>query len=185
MDEAHFLSDIKKQYAYYRQLAEKAIDQVSEQEFFWQQHDHMNSIAIIVKHISGNLLSRFHDFKTSDGEKPWRNRDDEFEINLLSKKDNMELWTKAWTVLELELDLLTVENMSDTIFIRQQAHLIPTALIRSVTHTSHHIGQIIHIAKMIKAEDWQSLSIPKGQSTQFNEQLKTSSDHTEHYTDHL
>lgn len=185
MDAAHFLHDIKKQYSYYRKLAEQAIQQISEEEFFWKQHEHVNSIAIIVKHISGNLLSRFHDFKTSDGEKSWRNRDDEFEINSSVKDDYMEVWQKAWTVLERELDSLTAENMSDTVYIREQAHLIPTALIRSVTHAAHHIGQIIYQAKIIKGENWTSLSIPKGQSTQFNAQLKTSSDQNEHYTDHL
>jgi len=185
MDAEHFLNDIKKQYSYYRKLAEKAIEQVSEEEFFWQQHEHVNSVAIIVKHITGNLLSRFHDFKTSDGEKSWRNRDDEFEINSSVKDDYMEVWQKAWTVLENEFESLTPEHMTDTIFIREQAHLIPTALIRSVTHTAHHIGQIIYQAKIIKAEHWTSLSIPKGQSQQFNDQLKATKDQKKHYTDHL
>lgn len=185
MDGAHFLNDIQKQYSYHKQLAEKAIHQVSEEEFFWQQHEHVNSIAIIVKHISGNLLSRFHDFRTSDGEKSWRNRDDEFENHSYVKDDYMEVWQKAWTVLENELESLSAENMADTIYIRQQAHLIPTALIRSVTHTAHHIGQIIHQAKIIRGENWTSLSIPKGQSQQFNAQLKASSDQKKHYTDHL
>ena len=185
MDAAHFLNDTKKQYAYYRQLAEKAIEQISEEQFFWQQHEHVNSIAIIVKHISGNLLSRFHNFKTSDGEKSWRNRDDEFEINTTVKADYMEVWEKAWTVLETELNSLTAENMTDTIYIRNQAHLIPTALLRSVTHASHHIGQIVYQAKIIKGRDWQTLSIPRGQSQKFNDELKASKDNNGHYTDHL
>lgn len=185
MDSAQFLSDIKKQYSYYRALAEQAINQISEQEFFYQQHEGVNSVAIIVKHISGNLLSRFKDFRSSDGEKSWRNRDNEFVKTADKKVDYMDAWHKAWTVLIEALDELNEANIMETIYIRKQGHTIPTALIRSLSHTSHHIGQILYQAKILKGKQWISLSIPKGQSQQFNESMNKEDLEGEHYTDHL
>lgn len=185
MDSTQFISNIKKQYAYYRHLAEKAIDQVNQDEFFYQQSEEVNSIAIIVKHISGNLMSRFKDFRFTDGEKEWRNRDDEFVATASTKEDYMEVWKIAWTVLFNELDELNDTNINDSIFIRNQSHTIPTALIRSVSHTSYHIGQIIHQAKIFRGSTWISLSIPRGQSQQFNEELNRTKQVGQHYTDDL
>lgn len=185
MDSSQFLSDIKKQYGYYRTLAEQAINQISEEAFFYQQHEGVNSVAIIVKHISGNLLSRFKDFRSSDGEKSWRNRDNEFVITADKKADYMDDWHKAWTVLFEALDELNETNIKETIYIRNQAHTIPTALIRSLSHSSHHIGQILYQAKILTGNQWTSLSIPKGQSQQFNQSMNTEDLDGEHYTDHL
>lgn len=185
MNSTQFISDIKKQYHYYRVLAERAIVQVRQDEFFFQQHEDVNSIAIIVKHISGNLLSRFKDFRLTDGEKDWRNRDDEFVINERVMNEYIEIWNVAWTVLFKELDELNDSNITDSILIRNHTQSIPTALIRSLSHTSYHIGQIIHQAKIIKGAEWISLSIPRGQSQEFNDQMKQKDHDGKHYTDDL
>lgn len=185
MDSLQFIQDMIKQYAYYRALAEKAIEQISEEEFFFQQHDDVNSIAIIVKHIAGNLKSRFTDFRIADGEKPWRNRDEEFIMHLDNKDKVMKLWDEAWAVLSNELLALNESTIKETIYIRNQAHTIPTALIRSLSHAAHHIGQILYQAKLLKGPQWNSLSIPKGQSQHFNKDMLDTNRDGAHYTDHL
>lgn len=185
MDSTQFIQDIVKQYVYYRSLAEKAIDQINEEEFFFQQHEDVNSIAIIVKHIAGNLKSRFTDFRVADGEKSWRNRDEEFIIRTNKKEQVMKLWDEAWTILIDELKALNESTIKETIHIRNQAHTIPTALIRSLSHVAHHIGQILYQAKLLKGPQWESLSIPKGESQQFNTEMLDTNTDGEHYTDHL
>jgi len=177
-----FLTDIKKQFSYYKLLADKAMEQVNDEEFYHQSHECLNSIAIIVKHISGNLLSRFTQFRTTDGEKPWRQRDNEFIIESKVRADLMEIWEKAWTVLFLALDELTEEDIDASIYIREQPQNISSALIRSVTHASHHIGQILLLAKEFRKEEWICLSIPKGKSTEFNASIDKTRK-PDHYTD--
>lgn len=187
MDGQLFLSDIVKQYTYYKYLAERAMDQVDDESFFVQQSDSVNSIAITVKHIAGNLLSRFQDFQTTDGEKSWRNRDEEFVIHEMNRADLMEIWTIAWTVLFRELNGLDGDNMTDTILIRNQKHFISTALMRSLSHVSYHVGQIVQEAKRINGDHWKSLSIPKGKSAEFNDLMlmNKKGNQGEHYTDSI
>ena len=179
-----FLIDIKKQFSYYKLLADKAMEQVSDEEFYQQSDESLNSIAIIVKHISGNLLSRFTQFRTTDGEKSWRHRDKEFIIESNVRADLMEIWEKAWTVLFMALDELEEEDIDATITIRQQSQNISSALIRSVTHASHHVGQILILAKAFRKEEWISLSIPKGKSEEFNASIDKK-ETPDHYTDKL
>lgn len=184
MNGDRFLIDINKQFRYYKSLGDKALAQVTDEEFYFRAHEELNSIAIIVKHICGNLLSRFTQFRTTDGEKPWRRRDEEFMMKSKVRADMMEIWDKAWTVLFNELDALTANDLDETITIRTQPHSISTALIRSLAHISNHIGQILLLAKAFKKEEWKSLSIPKGQSEAFNSKA-TRADKPDHYTDHL
>ena len=180
-----FLRDIKKQFWYYKRLTEQAIDQLTEEEFFYKAHYKSNSIAIIVKHISGNLLSRFTDFKTSDGEKEWRHRDQEFILDSDVKSDYMDKWHRSWTMLREALDSVESRQLDDKVIIRNHEHNISTAILRSVTHIASHVGQILYCAKAIKGDEWESLSIPVGASEAFNK-IAFSEDQVEgHYTDLL
>jgi len=185
MNQKKYIEDTIKQYQYYKDLADKSLEQINNEQFFYVQHKDVNSIAIIVKHISGNLLSRFTNFQNSDGEKEWRNRDDEFIIHNKSRSEILEKWDKAWNVLFDELDKLQPNDLSKNVIIRNHAMPITSAIQRSLTHTSHHIGQILYQAKIIKASSWKNLSIPKGQSKSFNVNAFSIKKEGGHYTDEL
>jgi len=179
-----FLLDIKKQFQYYKILCERAMVQVTDKEFYHRDHEELNSIAIIVKHICGNLLSRFTQFRTTDGEKPWRRRDEEFILHSKVRADMMEIWERAWTVLFNELEKLEATDVDETITIRTQLHNISTALIRALAHITNHVGQIILLAKAFRKKDWKVLSIPIGKSEAFNGKA-ADDEKPDHYTDHL
>ena len=156
-----YLQDIKNSFEKYKAMGDKTFAQLSEDDFHFILDGDANSISIIVQHISGNLISRFTDFLTSDGEKPDRNRDSEFEEQHLSKIELIERWNKAWKVL---LDLVINfenEDLLKTVYIRKEPLLVIEALNRSLTHTAYHIGQIVFLAKYLKKSDWKTLSIPK------------------------
>jgi len=185
MEESKFIEHTIKQYKYYKTLADKAMVQLDDQEFFLQQNQDVNSVAIIVKHISGNLNSRFHNFKTSDGEKPWRNRDDEFILHNKNRKGLIEMWEHSWQVLFDSLKDLSDTDLSEDVEIRGQLIPIPSALQRSLTHCSYHIGQIIFQAKILKSELWQNLSIPLGKSEEYNSKIRSNHANDDHYTDSI
>lgn len=162
-----------KRFQYYKELAEKTFDQVSEEQLFWKYNDESNSIATLVKHLSGNMLSRWTNFLTEDGEKNWRNRNSEFENDIQSKLEMMEIWTKGWETLFGALDEIKEENWNDLILIRGEKQTVLDAVLRQLAHYPYHIGQIVYIGKMLKNTDWKTLSIGKNQSTPFNmEKLK-------------
>lgn len=127
-----------------------------------------NSIAVIVQHLTGNMLSRFTNFLTEDGEKEWRQRDDEFEIHDLSKQQIIDLWNKGWQCCFKALESLTENDLLTIIYIRKEPLTVVDAINRQLAHYPYHIGQIIYIGRMIKNKDWKNLSIPKGQSSQYN-----------------
>ena len=160
-----------KRFAYYKELGDKTFAQLSEEHFFWQYNDESNSVAIIVKHIAGNMLSRWTNFLTEDGEKSWRNRDQEFENNFKTKQEVIEYWEKGWSRLNNALEQITDENINSTIYIRGEAHSVLDAVLRQLAHYPYHIGQIIYIAKMLKNEDWKTLSIAKNKSAEFNNKM--------------
>ncbi len=160
-----------KRFAYYKELGDKTFAQLSEEHFFWQYNDESNSVAIIVKHIAGNMLSRWTNFLTEDGEKSWRNRDQEFENNFKTKQEVIEYWEKGWSCLNNALEQITDENINSTIYIRGEAHSVLDAVLRQLAHYPYHIGQIIYIAKMLKNEDWKTLSIAKNKSAEFNNKM--------------
>ena len=163
-----------KRFQYYKELAEKTFDQVSEEHLFWKYNEESNSIATLVKHLSGNMQSRWTNFLTEDGEKSWRKRDSEFENDIQSKAEMMEIWTKGWQVLLKALNQITEENWNDTIFIRGEKYTVLDAVLRQLAHYPYHIGQIIYIGKMVKDADWKTLSIAKNQSIPFTiEKLKS------------
>ncbi len=158
----------KVEYLRYKKLAERTIDQLTENDLHKIIGEENNSVAIIVGHVSGNLKSRFTDFLTSDGEKEWRHRDSEFEDNNLSKAEIIKQIEDGWKVLIGTLDSLTDDDLNKTVTIRQKPLKVIEALTRSLAHTSYHVGQIITIGKIILGKNWKTLSIPKGKSEDYN-----------------
>lgn len=164
----NYLASIKKQFHYYKSVGDKAIERVSEEQLHWSYNDDSNSIAVIIKHIAGNSISRWTDFLTSDGEKSSRNRDDEFEDTAESKEELLALWNKGWDCLFNAINPLMTDDLLRTIYIRNEAHTVTEAINRQLAHIPYHIGQIVYVAKMVSADTWQSLTIPKGKSKEFN-----------------
>ena len=156
-----FLQDIINSFGKYKAMGDKTFVQLSEDDFHFFLDEDSNSISLIVQHISGNLISRFTDFLTADGEKPNRDRDSEFEEQNLSKTELIERWSSAWKILMDTVINLNDEDLLKTVYIRKEPLLVMEALNRSLTHTAYHIGQIVFLAKHLKKNDWKTLSIPK------------------------
>ena len=167
-----FLSSYIKRSTYYKELADKTFAQLSEADFHYQPNEASNSIAIIIQHLVGNMLSRFTNFLTEDGEKEWRNRDTEFEEQQLSKEALLQKWEEGWACYLSTVKNLTTDDLLKTITIRSEELSVVDALNRQLAHYPYHVGQIVYIGRMIKNKEWQSLSIPKGQSQQFNDQMQ-------------
>lgn len=163
-----YLESAKKQFLYYKTLGEKAMDQLEAKQLFVSINEDTNSIATIVKHLSGNMLSRWTDFLTSDGEKEWRNRDSEFEETIKTKEELLDVWNKGWECFLDALNGLQTEQLSQIIYIRNEGHTVIEALNRQLAHYPYHIGQIVFYAKMLKNSEWTSLSIPKNKSNSYN-----------------
>jgi len=168
VQEKKLIRDFISEYARYRSIGEKAIGQVSDDALNKVLGPDNNSIAIIVRHIGGNLVSRFTDFLTGDGEKPWRDRDSEFQEARYDRSEVERIWSEGWAVLELELSKLTDEQLQQQVNIRGQAWTVHDALCRSLAHLSYHVGQIVLLARILNQGEWQWISIPKGQSREYN-----------------
>ncbi len=164
---ATYLADIRRTYRNYRQLAERAIAQVSDEQLTTALDAEDNSIAVIMRHVAGNLQSRFRDFLTTDGEKPDRNRDGEFETRPMDRATLLQEWDAAWSVVFSELDRLTPGDLERTVHIRSEPFVVVEALNRSAAHTAYHVGQIVFLARHLAGARWTSLSIPKGRSAEF------------------
>jgi Protein of unknown function (DUF1572) len=164
-----YLQTVIRRVKYYKELGEKSFEQLEEKDFHFQASSASNSIAVIVQHLAGNMLSRFTNFLTEDGEKEWRQRDDEFEVHNYSKQQVMDVWEKGWKCFLDMLESLSEDDLLKTISIRQEPLTVIDAVNRQLAHYPYHIGQIIFIGKLIKDENWKSLSIPKGQSQQYNQ----------------
>lgn len=173
----NYLDSTRRLFQYYRGLGEKALVQVGDAHLHQQPSPESNSIAILVKHLSGNMLSRFTDFLHSDGEKPWRNRDAEFENDYADKTELLAAWNAGWEVLFSALDSLRSEDLGTIVYIRNEGHTVLEALNRQLAHYSYHVGQLVYLCRWLAGPEWQSLSIPKGGSQGFNaekfEQEKT------------
>lgn len=156
-----YLENMWKLFGFYKTLGEKTIAQLKDEHINKRANDDSNSIALIVKHLSGNMLSRWTDFLTSDGEKPWRRRDDEFEGEIPTIAELMTVWNTGWDCLLKTLKQLKPEDLEKTVYIRNEAQTVIEAISRQLAHYSYHVGQIIYMAKEIKGSDWVSLSIPK------------------------
>jgi hypothetical protein len=170
----HYLADVLSTFRAYRKLAEKALVQLNDEEYFVALDEESNSIAVIMKHIAGNMLSRFTDFLTSDGEKPDRNRDSEFVIDPRTTKGELYVyWERGWACLFKALEPLRPEDFEKKVTIRGQEHTIVQAINRQMTHYAYHIGQIVFLAKHFRSTEWNSLSVPRNRSAEFNTYLKT------------
>ncbi len=168
----NYKADAIQSFRNYKRMAERAMEQVSDDEFFQTIDAESNSIAIIVKHIAGNLHSRWRDFLTTDGEKPDRNRDTEFEMIGDAREALMQFWESGWQTLFNNIGPLTPEDFSTTIMIRGEPHTVVEAINRQLTHYSYHVGQIVFLAKHLRSSDWKTLSVPRNKSAEFNRFLE-------------
>ncbi len=178
-----YLSSARKQFEYYKMLGEKTFDQVTDEQLFWQYNAESNSIATIVKHLWGNMLSRWTDFLTTDGEKEWRQREAEFEIDLQDRAELMAKWNEGWDCLFRALDSVSEENIGTIIYIRNQGHSIVEAINRQLAHYPYHVGQIVFMGKMVRDAEWSSLSIPRGGTQQYNSAKFEQPKHRAHFTE--
>jgi hypothetical protein len=166
-----FIAGLRKQFDSYKVLGEKTINQLTTEQMNWKPNETSNSIANIVTHLHGNMLSRWTNFLTEDGEKPWRKREEEFESANLSKEQLLEFWQEGWACLFSAIDIASLTDLTTIIYIRNQPHTIMDALLRQLAHYPHHVGQIVYIGKMLLEDGWESLSIPKGGTEEFNRKL--------------
>jgi hypothetical protein len=178
-----FLTSTRKLFEYYKSLGDNAMAQIDDSQINYQPDQGSNSIALIVHHLSGNMLSRFTDFLHSDGEKPWRDREAEFEKGFQSKAEMLEAWEKGWDVLFKTMNALKADDLDKVVYIRNEGHTVLDALQRQLAHYPHHVGQIVYLAKMLVKDQWQSLSIPKGGTKAFNDQKFAQEKGTRHFTD--
>lgn len=172
----NYLRDVIETFSSYKSLAEKAMAQVSDEEFFLAIDAEANSIAAISKHIAGNLRSRWTDFLTSDGEKPDRNRDSEFIADEDTRENLTEFWENGWNALLSALESLKTADLEKTVQIRGENYPVFRAINRSLTHTASHVGQITFLAKHFRVADWKTLSVPKNKSAEFNSYLAENKD---------
>ena len=169
----HYLDDTRSSFRAYKKLADKALAQVKDEEYFITLDEEANSVGVIMKHMAGNMLSRWTDFLTTDGEKPDRNRDMEFVIGPQTSKDELlAFWERGWNCLHEALAELQPADFDKQVMIRGEAHTIVQAINRQMTHYAYHIGQIVFLAKHFRSSAWQSLSIPRNRSAGFNQYLK-------------
>ncbi len=167
----NFLPDAIKRFSYYKELGDKTFEQLNEEDFFYQPNEASNSIAIIIQHLYGNMLSRWTNFLTEDGEKEWRKRDAEFEPMDCNKADLISFWNTGWKCLLDALTALNEDDLNKTIYIRTEPLKVYDAILRQLAHYPYHVGQIVYIGRMLRNDEWKSLSIPKGGSKDFNSSL--------------
>ena len=164
MNTLDYIESSRKQFEYYKLLAEKTFAQLTDEQLNWRSDEEANSISIIVMHLHGNMLSRWTDFLSTDGEKEWRKREEEFELQANDRAHILSLWNQGWACLFSALDSVNNENADTLIYIRKMGHSITEAVNRQLAHYAYHVGQIVFIGRMLKGNEWASLSIPKGHS---------------------
>ncbi len=179
-----FLISSIKLFQYYKSLADKSIQRLNDNQLLFTPNKESNSAAVIIKHIAGNMLSRWTDFLTSDGEKTWRNRDEEFVIEQFNKEALIAYWEKGWSCLFDTLNSLNIEDLNKTVYIRNEGYTVTEAIQRQTAHYAYHIGQIVFIAKM-QSEQWESLSIPRHQSASYNNDKFSQNKDIRHFTDNV
>ncbi len=163
-----FLQTAIRRLKYYKDLGDRTLEQLNEEQLHYQPNETSNSIAVIIQHTAGNMLSRWTNFLTEDGEKEWRKRDDEFKVHNYTKKEIIELWEKGWNCFLDTLNSLTEQDLLKNVTIRQEPLTVMDAINRQLTHYPCHIGQIIYIGKIVKNNSWENLSIGKGDSANYN-----------------
>ncbi|WP_452228383.1 DUF1572 family protein [Lacinutrix sp. MEBiC02404] len=183
--ESTYLSSTIKQFVYYKSLGDKILNQLSFQELQWQPNAASNSVSIIAKHVIGNMVSRWTNFLTEDGEKEWRKRDEEFIETYTTKEALLASWETGWSCLFKAITALKEEDQERVIYIRNQGHTVTEAINRQLAHYSYHIGQMVFIGKFIKGAAWQSLSISIGNSATYNQEKFAKEKEKIHFTDDL
>ncbi|WP_367771163.1 DUF1572 family protein [Flavobacterium sp. WC2421] len=178
-----YLESVKKQMHYYKTIGEKAINQLEPEQLFITSNDDSNSISTIVKHLSGNMLSRWTNFLTTDGEKEWRNRDLEFENEPQTKEEVLAIWNTGWDCFFKAIDSLLPEQLLQIIYIRNEGQTAMDAINRQLAHYPYHVGQIVFYAKQLKNTNWDSLSIPKNNSKEYNSEKFAQEKSIKHFTD--
>jgi hypothetical protein len=178
-----YISGIIKQFIYYKTVGDKTFEQLSFEDMNFQYNEASNSISIIVKHMAGNMLSRWTNFLTEDGEKPWREREQEFEPTYTSKEELIAAWDKGWNCLFDAIKPLNDSDMNKIVYIRNEGHTVAEAIFRQLGHYPYHIGQIAYIGRMLKGSDWTSLSIPKGNSNSYNQNKFSQPKERRHFTE--
>ncbi len=180
---SNFLESTIKLFGYYKSLGEKTFSQLSDMDIQWRPNEASNSVALIVHHLSGNMLSRWTDFLNSDGEKPWRDRDAEFEVGYADKNQMLEAWEKGWQCLFGALTELQEEDLTRIVYIRNEGQTVVEVVHRQLAHYASHVGQIMFLGKQIKGDLWKSLSIPKGGTHSFNAEKFGMEKSRKHFTD--
>ena len=180
---SNYLDSVTKEFQYYKSLGDKTINQLGNDELLWKYNGESNSIAVIVKHMWGNMLSRWTDFLATDGEKPTRDRESEFVNDLKDRTDVLHKWNEGWMCVFNAVEALREDDLLKIIYIRNEGHTVTEAINRQVAHYAYHVGQIVFIGKMIKNEKWRSLSIPRGESEKFNNEKFSQEKHQAHFTD--
>lgn len=180
-----YLTSVIRQFEYYKSLGDRTFEVLSFEELQKEFVEDSNSVSIIVKHIVGNMLSRWTNFLTEDGEKDWRHRDAEFEDTYKSKDELIENWDKGWNCLFNAIRPLKPENLESIIYIRNGGHTVTEAINRQLAHYAYHVGQIVFLGKLLKGKNWKSLSIPKGDSSKFNKDKFSKEKSKRHFTDDL
>jgi len=163
-----YLNSVIKRFQTYKALGESTFSQLKDEDLLWQYNQQSNSIAMIAQHMAGNMLSRWTDFLNTDGEKEWRNRDTEFEIIITTRQGLLTKWNEGWDCLFNALNSITEADWEKKVYIRNEPHSVVDAINRQLSHYPYHVGQIVLIGKMLAGADWNSLSIPKGKSDDFN-----------------
>lgn len=179
-----FIKSARKQFEYYKLLGDKTMQQLSDEQLFWNYNEESNSIATIVKHLWGNMLSRWTNFLTTDGEKESRNRDAEFDNDTPTRQVVLERWEEGWACLFQALDSLNPDDLTSIIYIRNQGHTVTEAIHRQLAHYPYHVGQMVFIGKML-ATQWASLSVPRGKSSDFNQEKFSQPKQRAHFTDEI
>jgi hypothetical protein len=178
-----YLSSAAKQFSYYKSLAEKTLEQISDDSLFRVASPESNSISVIVQHLHGNMLSRWTDFLKSDGEKEWRKRDEEFETVVKTREELLRLWEEGWSCLFVTLNNLTENDLNSTVYIRNQGMSVVDAINRQLCHYAYHVGQIVFAGKIFVEKEWKSLSIAKNQSASYNSEKFSQEKGMRHFTD--
>jgi len=170
---AHYIDEARRQFRGHKRLGEGALAQLTDEQLFITLDPESNSVAIVVKHLAGNMRSRFTDFLTTDGEKPDRHRDQEFELTAkTTRTEIMQWWEQGWSCVFAALDSLTPEDVMRTVFVRHEPHTVLQAINRQLAHYAYHVGQIVFLAKHFRSTDWKTLSVPRGKSEEFNRKME-------------
>ncbi len=166
-----YLNSVIKRFEYYRSVGLRSMEQLKEEDLFWQYNEDSNSIAVMVNHLHGNMLSRWTGFLEEDGEKEWRDRDGEFEDRIKDRNEVMEKWNEGWDLVIDTLKTLSADDLTRKVRIRNEPHSVIDAINRQLAHYAYHVGQMVYVAKMRKGADWQTLTIAKGKSKEFNRSM--------------